>query len=311
MNRRTFLGGAVPAVTFGGERDSKLFGVVRPGEETWSESLMFLHFDPDVRNGVSVRVSRYPDLGVTWVWFHVLFKGRVYSYTDRSIPCDEFRNTGTSPVGDYSTRDGSLEFVRTGSVTNLTEIRLDGGVRCWMSPHGQDGPGGIRVGIEANFRPSSVKRNLPPGRSEWTGLAEIKVTVGGQELRLSGVSKAHEQTQTAPRFGGPFTYAMLWSPSASLVATSSPGRRYGDFELDGQSYGVTEFRPQPPGRDRQFSARLETGRLIKGNAHRMAAYSVPVFDRYWRGSIVKANIDGNQLLGMINDWRPEDQIYEF
>jgi len=311
MNRRTFLGGAVPAVSFGSGRDTKLFGIVRPGEETWSESLMFLHFDPDVRNGVSVRVSRYPDVGVTWVWFHVLFEGNLYSYTERSIPCDKIRNIGISPVGEYSTRDRSLEFVRKGPVANLTEIRLNGSARCWRGPHEQDGPGGIRVGVEANFQPSSVKRNLPPGRSEWTGFAEIKVTVGGRELRLSGVSKAHEQTQTAPRFEAPFTYAMLWSPSASLVATSSPRRRYGDFELDGQSYGVTEFRPQPPGLERQFSARLETGKVIQGNAHRMAAYSVPVFDRYWRGAIVKANIDGNQLVGMINDWRPEDQIYEF
>jgi hypothetical protein len=43
----------------------------------------------------------------------------------------------------------------------------------------------------------------------------------------------------------------------------------------------------------------------------MAAYLVPVFDRYWRGSIVKANIEGIELVGMINDWRPEDQVYQF
>ncbi len=59
------------------------YGAVIPGEETWSESLMLLHFDEALSNGISVRVSRYPDKNVTWVWCHVLFEGRMYSFTER------------------------------------------------------------------------------------------------------------------------------------------------------------------------------------------------------------------------------------
>ena len=306
MLRRRFLEGGMSAAALAGGGAHPGFGSVIPGEETWSECLMLLHFDPEVRNGVSIRVSRYPERNVTWVWCHVLYEGRLYAYTERRLPCSPARNLGTADRGDYASPGAGLDFVRHGPVERLDRIELKADVRSRVGGRGPDGAGPVQVRVEAVFRPTSRKQNSPPGRSEWTGRTEIGLSVGGRRAVLAGPAKAHEQTQNAPRFDAPFTYAMMWSPDASFIANVSPTRRYGDFEADGRAHAVRDFRPGPPARDRAFSALLDDGRLLKGVASRVAAYEVPVFGRVWRGNIVRVDLDGRRLVGMLNDWRTED-----
>jgi hypothetical protein len=36
---------------------------------------------------------------------------------------------------------------------------------------------------------------------------------------------------------------------------------------------------------------------------------VPIFGRQWQGRIVRARADGHPMVGMINDWRGEEQPY--
>ncbi|MCW5759110.1 MAG: hypothetical protein KIS90_05025 [Phenylobacterium sp.] len=285
------------------------YGLVEPGVETWSESLMLLHFDPEVRHGISVRVSRYPDMNATWVWCHVLFDGRMYAFTERRLCCSPARNLGTASHADYDSREAGVAFGRLGPVAQLEGLRLSVKVRSRQSSGGRDGSGDIPVAIDAVFRPQSLKKNLPPGRSEWTGQVEVDLRVAGQARRLTGVAKAHEQTQTAPRFDVPFTYGMMWSPAASFIANSSPKKRYGEFEADGLSHAVTDFRPDPPDVARRFAATLDNGQVVKGLAMRVASYDVPVFDRVWNGNIVRVDLDGRRLVGMLNDWRPDAQIF--
>lgn len=314
MDRRVLLSGAGSAGALGILSPSLTtaaanYGLVRPGEETWSESLMLLHFDPELRNGISVRVSRYPDMNATWVWCHVLFDGRMYAFTERRLPCSQARNEGTAARADYESSAASVAFARRGPVIGLEDIRLDARVRSRQSSAGQDGPGDTPVTISAIFRPQTLKANLPPGRSEWTGHVEIDLTVAGSSRRLTGVAKAHEQTQTAPRFDVPFTYAMMWSPTASFIANSSPKKRYGDFEADGVARGVTDFQPAAPAVARRFSAALDNGEVVRGLATRIAAYDVPVYDRMWNGNVVRVELQGRTLVGMLNDWRPEAQVF--
>ena len=314
MDRRVVLGGAlaIGAAGLAAPRATALtpsHGVVIPGAETWSESLMLLHFDPELRNGISVRISRYPQLDVTWVWCHVLFDGKMYAYTERRLPSGSARNLGEAPRGVYDCPAAGVAFTRTGPVDRLDRIHLAARVMSRQSSAGQDGPGDIPVAIAAAFRPRKLKENPPAGRSEWTGDVEIDLSVGGRTVRLSGVAKAHEQTQSAPRFHDPFTYAMMWSPTGSFISTASPKRRYGDYEADGVSRGVEEFRPTPPAAVRPFSALLKDGQVVRGVATRVAAYDVPVYDRMWNGNVVRIELAGRPLVGMLNDWRPEAQVY--
>lgn len=311
MERRSVLSGGLAlgaTSAFAAPRNAP-HGVVAPGAETWSESLMLLHFDPEVRNGISVRLSRYPDRNAIWAWCHVMVDGELYAFTERRLPCSSARNTGELSEGLYDSSEAGIRFRRIGPVTGLQRIELSLRIRARRGGKGRDGPGDTPVSIRATFRPRALKANPPPGRSEWTGDVDIALDVGGRAVRLAGIAKAHEQTQTAPRFGVPFTYAMMWSPTASFISTASPARRYGDYEADGRSRSVTEFRPTAPASVRPFSATLSDGALIRGVATRVAAYDVPVYDRMWNGNIVRVELDGRTLVGMLNDWRPEGQVF--
>jgi hypothetical protein len=309
MDRRILMGGLVAFSALSAARATQRYGIVTPGVDTWSESLMLLHFDAEVRNGISVRVSRYPELNCTWVWCHVLLDGNMYAYTERRLPCSDTRNLGTAATGEYDSKGAGVAFSRSGPVDQMREIRLSANVLSRQSSEGRDGPGDTPLSVHAVFRPEKLKSNPPPGRSEWTGYAEIDLVVGKRRINLKGVAKAHEQTQTAPRFDVPFTYAMMWSPTASFIANSSAKKRYGNFEADGIPHAVKDFRPARPDRERRFSALLDDGRTLHGLASRVAAYDVPVFDRVWNGNVVKVDVDGRQMVGMLNDWRPQDQAF--
>ncbi len=309
MDRRSLIGGLVASSAFGAASAKQRHGLVIPGVETWSESLMLLYFDPEVRNGISVRISRYPELNCTWVWCHVLLDGNVYTYTERRLPCTSLRNLGTAATGEYDSKGAGIAFTRLGPVDQMQEIRLAAKVLGRQSSEARDGPGDTPISLRAMFRPETLKANPRPGRSEWTGQAEIDLVVGKRRVNLSGVAKAHEQTQTAPRFDLPFTYAMMWGPTTSFIATASSKRRFGNFEADGKSHAVKDFRPARPDRERPFTALLDDDQILQGSAKRMAAYDVPVFDRVWRGNIVKVELGNRSMVGMLNDWRPEDQVF--
>jgi len=66
------------------------------GQRVWSESLMVLYFDPSLQTGVSLRVSRYPEAGLSWVWCQVIIDGTLYSYVDHRLPSRKFHNDPTS-----------------------------------------------------------------------------------------------------------------------------------------------------------------------------------------------------------------------
>lgn len=61
MQRRQFVGaiGGLAAIAGSGQLlgAEDPYGVVIPGEQTWSESLMLLHFDEALNNGISVQAS--------------------------------------------------------------------------------------------------------------------------------------------------------------------------------------------------------------------------------------------------------------
>lgn len=314
MQRRQFVKaiGGLAACTasrllFGAEEP---YGAVIPGEETWSESLMLLHFDEALSNGISVRVSRYPDNNVTWVWCHVLFEGQMYSFTERRLSCAPTHNTGDLATGRYESAGAGISFVRSGPVTQLESMQLSIQNLCHAGGSDQDGPGEIPVVIEAVFHPVSLKGNPRPGRSEWTGNADIQISVGGRVQRLTGIAKAHEQTQTAARFAEPFTYAMTWSETASFIATASSVRRNGNMEIGGVDHAVSLFAPGAPGAVRAFTVVLDSGETLTGTATRVARYDVPVFDRLWNGNIVRVELGDHRLIGMMNDWRPEDNSFD-
>jgi hypothetical protein len=291
--------------------DNGVYGSVIPGQDTWSESAMVLYFDEALRNGFSFRISRFPERNATWVWCHVIHDGALYCYTEHRLPCASHRIDPdvTHAIYDVPNRDASI--TRGGSSQALTVLSFSARVLSSKGEGGVEGPGDVQVALEGRFRPRHLRSGSPTGRFERTGEVEATLTVNGKAVSLSGLAKAHEQTQTRPRFNNPFTYTMLWGQDASLVALMARDRRYGSYE-DGdrdypiESFGITQRSPQ-----RSFSASFDAGRRrITGTAETIYKYKVPVFERMWRGHVVAAQVEGRRLVGMINDWRSEDQIYE-
>jgi hypothetical protein len=129
------------------------------------------------------------------------------------------------------------------------------------------------------------------------------IEVAGKRVALSGPGKAHEQTQTRARFGPAFTYAMLWGPSASLVALLTGGRSFGSFEAADGDRAVETFAIGPWAHERPFSVGLSAGReLYRIGAHR-PQIRIPIFAKMWNGHIVAADVGGRRMVGRVNDWR--------
>ena len=48
---------------------------------------------------------------------------------------------------------------------------------------------------------------------------------------------------------------------------------------------------------------------MEGSAETVQRYEVPIYGRRWYGRIVRAEAGGHRMVGMINDWKPDEQPY--
>ena len=294
--------GAMPAQAAGKT------GVVE-GEPTWSESAMVLYFDEALRNGYSLRISRYPEKNATWVWLHVLLDGELYTFTDRAVPCSTAHTTAEQTSATYACPGLKVSISRLGPSAQMRALSFSADLKAHRNSSGADGPGASAVSLEGVFHPGPLRAGSPAGRFERTGIMEATLRAGGKTVRLEGVGKAHEQTQTNPRFTTPFTYAMLWSPTAGLIGLMSKPRTYGDVQADGRDADIASFRIEAWAPTRRFVAVLKDGSRIEGSAETVRRYEVPIFGRRWLGRIVRAEAGGHRMVGMINDWKPDEQPY--
>ena len=270
---------------------------------------MVLYFDDELRNGFSLRVSRYPEKNVTWVWCHIVQDGVLYAYSEPRLPCAANKIDPDCASAGYDVPQARVSFRRTGTSRDLKSLSFSAHLHAHRGEGGVDGPGDVPIVLEGAFKPGALRSGSPTGRFERTGRFDAIVQVKDKAVALSGFGKAHEQTQTRPRFGGAFTYAMLWGPTASLVALRAKERKYGNYEARGEDHPVSSFSIEPWSPNRAFAAVLDNGEQITGTAATIYKYRIPVFSRFWHGHVVAANVAGHRMVGMINDWRSEDQSY--
>lgn len=283
-------------------------GVVE-GQETWSESAMVLMFDPDGRNGLSLRISRYPDMGRTWVWCHMLVEGEIFAFTDQNLASTADHITAETPTAIYGTPSMEARISRLGPSTDLTALSFSFRGMGHRGRRGVDGRGPIPMSAEGIFHRGLLKAGSRAGRYEWGGRVDGQIRVGSRLAKLGGLGKAHEQTQTAPRFTTPFTYAMMWGPTASFVAGSNAGGGYGDLQTADTDRVIRTFAVEAWKPERRFRATFTDGGAVDGVAHAVRDFDVPVFDKFWRGHVCTAEVGGHRMVGMINDWKPEERKY--
>jgi hypothetical protein len=308
IDRRTVTGAALGLGVIPTQALASTGGVIE-GQDTWSESAMVLYFDAELRNGLSLRISRYPDCDATWVWLHLLADGELYTFTERAIPCSNVRTTPEQPSARYDAPGLNVSIARVGTSRDMRAMSFSADLRAHRGHSGTDGPGESLVSVAGVFHPGPLRAGSPAGRFERTGVLEATVTAGGKTLRMSGVGKAHEQTQTRPRFTTPFTYAMLWNSDASLIGMMSRPGSYGDFDAGGTDAGIDRFKIEAWAPTRRFIAVMKDGSEVNGSAETLHSYEVPIFGRRWFGRVVRAEVGERRLVGMINDWKPDEQPY--
>jgi hypothetical protein len=138
------------------------------------------------------------------------------------------------------------------------------------------------------------------GRSEVLGGVEAHVTIDGDPHLIAGRGQWHEQHQHAPRFRQPFSYASLRGVSSAFVVLGGPWGSYGfvrgangrqaettAVNFDGISRVIVETDDAPP-----FEIAIEV----------VAAYTLPLYGRPWRGHQVVATTNGDRLSGFVNVW---------
>ena len=90
-----------------------------------------------------------------------------------------------------------------------------------------------------------------------------------------------------------------------MIGLLSPERGYGDLDLGGRDTPMERFHIEPWSPKRRFIALMKDGRRVEGFSETVQRYEVPIFGRPWHGQVVRAQVAGHRMVGMINDWKPE------
>jgi hypothetical protein len=310
-NRRNLIAGSA-GLALGAATPGFARSMMRPnvdGKTSWSESAMVVYLSDDLRTCISFRISRFPDLNDSWVWCHVIVDGKMYAFTRQYLPCGTHHNEADSAFAVYDVPGVAARLTRFGTSAEMQRMSLSFNGGCHAGGEPIDGGGPIPVSVEGMFYPDRVHGTLQPGRFERMGHIEATVTVAGREYAIAGVAKQHEQTQTEPRFGDSFTYCNLWSANGAFLGLLVGNIGGGDLEEDGRTRKLQSFSVSKPGRERILRAVLPDGTRVDGVARAGVNFTIPVYIRVWHGTMVAAEVDGRKLVGMLNDWRPENQGY--
>jgi hypothetical protein len=283
--------------------------VLVDGQKSWSESVMVVYLSDDLKTGVSYRISRFPDLGQAWVWCNVIADGRMYAYTDQYLPCDSHRNTAETDTVVYEVPGSTARMTRVGTSADLNRLSFSIAVGAHAGTEPHEGAGPVPIAVEGIFYPEHMHPRMLPGRFERTGRVQASLRVGAKTYAISGVCKQHEQTQMEPRFGQSFTYCDLWNDRASLLGLLTARGSAGDFQVSDQSRAVKKFLVAKPGDERRIGLVLDDGSTVQGVADASIVFGIPVFKRVWRGTFVSATIGDQKLIGMLNDWKQDEQPY--
>jgi hypothetical protein len=259
---------------------------------------------PDAQYGFVGRLSRYPSLGQTWLWGHAFLPGRVFAYTDDSLPCGPGVTDTTAPGTTYVNAEPHAEFRRAGAREAMTGATLSLRVPAHEDPHAPGGPGPVPLRVEATFRADRRTGGSLPGRMEVLGEVEWTLEVAGERLEMTTAGHWHEQHQEAQRFVVPFTYVSLRGRDLSFVAILAR-RGASGFAYRGDAIvSIESFEIEPRAPRRAFTIVLADGTLVAGHVDRVHDYSVPIYHHRRPGSQVAGLANGEPVAGTVNDWAP-------
>ena len=291
----TFAAGAC-ATTGGGEPLDARFRNI----ETQSDSVHSGVSSEDGSKRLTVRLCRYPELGLAWIWIHARTPEGMWSYVDHLSPARE--ETAMTGGRLYADDAKSLVFERRGEAGKPTSVRISGWCMARKTSTSAFGKGDQHLELSVAFSPERAYSGLNKGRTEVFGRSKAIINVDGREIEIEGPAQFHEQGQTNPRFTAPFCYMTLWGNGAASTMLIAPKRRDG-YLLEGDgSTEVTDVIVDPPAMQRKLKVTLADGRVLDGEARVIQPYTLPIVGTTWRGHMVNVELGGRSYRGHINDF---------
>lgn len=308
LDRRRVLGGVAALAATPGYAGSPTTDLRILGKPTYSESVMVMMANAAERTALTLRICRFPDEDMTWLWCHVLAEGRLHAFTRHDLPCTGERINGRPGQANYDTP--GVPEVRLGRALGpdgVSGAGFAGDLRFHRSTQAPHGPGDVRGVFSGQFEAArDLSRHARTGRTEVMGLVRATLAIGGKTLTLDGPGKFHEQHQTQPRFIDPFRYTWLWTGTEGGVVTGYRDGVRGAWSLAGRDLEAESLDISAPAPVRRMTLGLRgeaAPRVVRIRS--LARYQIPIFGETWRGSFVAAQTGARQMAGIVNEWRPE------
>lgn len=276
--------------------------------ETLSESVHSGVSSEDGEQRLTMRLCRYPELGLAWVWIHARIGGEFYSYVDHIAPCATSPTVIDTARAFYNDAAGALAFERTGTVNAPTRAMVSGRCMAHRSATSTFGRGQHDMEALITFNPQRLYAGLNRGRTEVFGDGVATVVVDGKRFSFTGPAQFHEQGQTAPRFTAAFCYMTLWGDGAASTMLISANRRDGYLLEGDKTTEVASVVIDPPAPRREISVTLADGRKLAGEASVVQAYTLPMVGNTWRGHMVNVELGGRTYRGSVNDYIINDGV---
>jgi len=279
------------------------------GRTIYSESSMVMSMTPDGRSAVTLRFCRFPEAGMTWLWCHVVRDGQLYAFTSHDLPCGPERLAG-QPDAAYRAPPMIASLVRTGGGESLTSVRIEAALPFHRSRAAPHGPGRSAGRFSGVFTPTRrLAATVNAGRDEVYGLLRAEIEVGGRRLVHEAPAKFHEQRQEGPRFEGPFCYSWLAGGDAAATTLLTAAGAGGGWQFGAAEDALADMAIDSPAAARRADYRFKSGRHVAGDLAAVVRYQIPVYDRAWQGSFVRGRVDGQAVVGVVNDWTTAPDIY--
>jgi hypothetical protein len=276
--------------------------------ETLSESVHSGVSSEDGEQRLTMRLCRYPELGLAWVWIHARVNGEFYSFVNHLSPSESRPTVVDGDRAFYNDTAGSLAFERLGKVSAPTSATVSSRCMAHRSATSTFGNGAHDLEAQITFMPERLYSGLNRGRTEVFGKGAASLIIDGKKTSLAGPAQFHEQGQTNPRFTAAFCYITLWGDGAASTMLITANRREGYLLEGDKATEVASVLIDPPGPRREMRVALADGRRIEGEAVVKQAYTLPIVGNTWRGHMMNVELGGQTYRGHINDYLINDGV---
>ncbi|MFW9867767.1 MAG: hypothetical protein ACFFEN_16865 [Candidatus Thorarchaeota archaeon] len=272
-------------------------------EQILSESVYADCVSPNGRNAVIVRLCRYPEQSISWLWIYCFLTQGTYGYNNNYLPSS--KNISLVEEPDIIYRQSGQEeaiFRRNGPRDSPIGAHITVNVRGHKGSKNPQNPGPHKIQIEGDFKPKYKPWKMNRYRTEWLSTAKIVVNIDDNHTKFDGYGHWHEQHQIAPRWKTRFTYLSLRGKELSLIGTATEPNDSGFIVKSSKRVKINKIKIDPPSEVRNINIKLDDYSSLEGKIHTAHKYWVPVYSRWLEGTIVRAEIGKVKLTGCVNDW---------